>query len=101
MEVGVCAIVRRDQGKPSPQNPNTSQIIKLRRKLKVNRMHVINSLESCQDGLKHKRITGQEKARNRIRARTHKGFPSWGKVCMYVCMYVCNCVNAPYCALMT
>ncbi|KAF5797610.1 hypothetical protein HanXRQr2_Chr07g0282641 [Helianthus annuus] len=24
-----------------------------------------------------------------------------GKVCMYVCMYVCNCVNAPYCALMT
>ena len=44
MEVGVCAIVRRDQGKPSPQNPNTSQIIKLRRKLKVNRMHVINSL---------------------------------------------------------
>ncbi|MFS7963964.1 hypothetical protein Hanom_Chr08g00744491 [Helianthus anomalus] len=28
--------------------------------------------ESCQDGLKHKRITSQEKARNRIRARTHK-----------------------------
>ncbi|MFS8025861.1 hypothetical protein Hanom_Chr16g01480041 [Helianthus anomalus] len=29
-------------------------------------------MESRRDGLKHERITGQEKARNRIRARMHK-----------------------------
>uniref|UniRef100_A0A1Y3BY54 Uncharacterized protein n=1 Tax=Helianthus annuus TaxID=4232 RepID=A0A1Y3BY54_HELAN len=35
-------------------------------------MWKVATWESRRDGLKHERITGQEKARNRIRARTHK-----------------------------
>ncbi|KAF5776755.1 hypothetical protein HanXRQr2_Chr12g0527841 [Helianthus annuus] len=32
----------------------------------------INHLGSCRDGIKHGRLTGQEVARKRIRARMHK-----------------------------